>query len=566
MQLSWVKRSDSGRLLWGIACMGAIAFALAYAGGFGQDAVNVGGLPLLWRFVSASLRPDLSLDFVRLAMHESAVTLAYAVCGSALSVILGAIGGLLASRVWWSAVSAPQRRGKTVLPRAIARALLAGPRAIHEAIWGLLFVSIFGLDSLSAILALAIPFGAITAKVFADILDDTPPHALNALLDSGSPAAIAILYGLLPQAFLNLLSYSFYRFECALRSAAVLGIIGAGGLGYQILLSLQSLRYEQLWTLFYASIVLNGTVDFASALLRQKLGAPNRLDLNARKLGRGAYRRSSGGERYWLAGMGAIAATLIPLCFWYLHPDLSKLRSARTYELLGDIGRQSFPLHLNGADLANLLHLSLQTAAMSVLAIAVAGLGAMLLAFPAAHNFFLPGGLLDPTGGDRRSGAVAWVGLLLSRGLLLIFRAIPAPIWALVCLFVFFPGVLPGAIALGIHNLGILGRLMAEAIENLDRRPLLALKAQGAPALLVFAYGVIPASLTRFVAYVLYRWEVCVRETVIVGLVGAGGLGRLLMEQLSSFDYRGVMASLLCLVVLTAIADAASDRMRKVMQ
>jgi phosphonate transport system permease protein len=192
---------------------------------------------------------------------------------------------------------------------------------------------------------------------------------------------------------------------------------------------------------------------------------------------------------------------------------------------------------------------------MSVLAIALAATGGVLLAFPAAHNFFLPGGLLNPKQAGLLNKVWAWVVLLSSRSVLLLCRAIPAPIWALVVLYILFPGVLPGAIALGLHNLGILGRLKAEVIENLDFRPLEALKAQGASAPLVFLYGVLPLTLPRFLAYDLYRWEVCMRETVIVGLVGAGGLGRVLVEQLSSFDYRGLLITLSGFVILTFLVD-----------
>ena len=211
-----------------------------------------------------------------------------------------------------------------------------------------------------------------------------------------------------------------------------------------------------------------------------------------------------------------------------------------------------------------LVGLSLETIAMSILAIALAAAGGLLLAFPAAYNFFLPGGLLNP--GRESASRWPWLGLLLARAALLITRAIPAPIWALVTVFVLFPGILPGAVALGLHNLGILGRLMAEVIENLDQRPLSALKAQGAPASLVFFYGVLPLSLPRFVSYALYRWEVCMRETVIVGLVGAGGLGRLLTEQLSSFDYRGLVLTLGCFLLLTFAVDWVSAQARRSMR
>ena len=197
---------------------------------------------------------------------------------------------------------------------------------------------------------------------------------------------------------------------------------------------------------------------------------------------------------------------------------------------------------------------------MSILAIAIAGFGGILLSFPAANNFLLPGGILDS--GGNQNHILGTTILVFTRLLLLFTRAIPEPIWALIFLFVLFPGILPGAIALGIHNLGILGRLMAEVTENLDDRPVRSLKALGASAPSALLYGVLPRTLPSFLAYILYRWEVCLRATLIVGLVGAGGLGRLLTEQLSSFDYQGVVTTLMCFIFLTFIVDLISTAVR----
>lgn len=576
------------RLLWGLSVLGAIALALQPVGLFQRPWLNLDGWSQLWQFIRAGGHPDLSPEILQLTLEATVTTLAYAVCGTTLSILLGLVGGIVASEVWWSAVF-PQR---TVQQRPapawlLVRGLLAVPRAIHEMIWGLFFVNLWGLDPLTAVLAIAIPFGAITAKVFSEILDETPRQPLQVLLNSGVAPLTAFAYSLLPQAFLNLLSYSFYRFECSIRSAAVLGIIGAGGLGYQILLSLQSLRYEQLWTFFYALIVLNGLVDFSSAWLRQQLGCASRLDLNLQRRGqegRGkekadcgvsaqsnegrlrherSVERGQGAESWgsWLFGLLLGLGGLVGFCFWYIRPDFSRLWAGRTQQLLGEVAQSAVPP--DWSLLPQLWGLAGETLAMSILAIALAAFGGLLLAFPAAHNFFLPGGLLRSHRQRPRAAVAAWLVLLLTRMALLVCRAIPAPIWALVLLFILFPGLLPGAIALGIHNLGILGRLMAEVIENLDQRPLEALKAQGAPNSLVFLYGVLPLTLPRFLAYVLYRWEVCMRETVIVGLVGAGGLGRLLTEQLSSFDYRGIVVTLGCFVVLTFLVDSISREMRR---
>jgi phosphonate transport system permease protein len=459
----------------------------------------------------------------------------------------------------------------------VVRAALAIPRAIHELIWGLFFVNIFGLDPLVAILAIAIPFGAITAKVFSEILDETPRQPLKALLNSGVPPLSAFAYSLIPQAFLNLLSYSFYRFECSIRSAAVLGIVGAGGLGYQILLSLQSLDYEQVWTFLIALVVLNGLTDFWSAVLRHRLGAPSRLDLNVLNL---KQRKNSRYQRDPIVrGSFVGAIVLLIFSFWYVQADFPKLWAPRTAELLAGVIQDVFPP--DTSQLNQLFTLSVQTLAMSILAMAVAALGGILLSFPAAHNFLLPGGIFalgrsltlsqqpnNPKSQIQNPKFPGWgiVVLIFTRFLLLVARAVPEPIWALLFLFVLFPGILPGAIALGLHNFGILGRLMAEVTENLDERPLRSLKALGATRSQVFLYGVLPLTLPRFVAYILYRWEVCIRATVIVGLVGAGGLGRLLTEQLSSFDYKGVMTTLIVFLALTFVVDLISASVRRTLR
>ncbi|MGB7416053.1 MAG: ABC transporter permease subunit, partial [Thermosynechococcaceae cyanobacterium] len=391
-------------------------------------------------------------------------------------------------------------------------------------------------------------------KVFSEILDETPQEPLNALINSGVNPATAWLYGLLPQAFPNLLSYASYRFECSLRSAAVLGVIGAGGLGYELLLSLQSLQYHQLWTGFYALIILNGAVDLWSAWMRRRMGFTSRLDLNAPSANRPvaiAQPHQDWGLRLSWAGI----ALAIPLCFGGLGIGWERLWSPRSQRLLTEVVATAAPDWPSQATVLELFHLSSLTLAMSIVAIALAGISGTLFSFPAAQN-----GLQSHQ--NQSGGALVLFGV--SRLILLMSRAIPAPIWALVFLFVLFPGILPGALALAVHNFGILGRLMAEVNENLDDRPSESLRALGASPGQVILYSTLPQNLGRFLAYICYRWEVCLRETVIVGLVGAGGLGRLMSEQLSSFDYGSLVLTLGCFVLLTFFVDLVSQRLRSV--
>ena len=591
----------SRRGLWALAAAAAVAWAGLQSGLLEGDLINAGGWALVERFLRAALHPEVSGDFLRRAAAATVTTLAFAACGTFLSLIIGAVGGVLAAESWWRAVfgwDAGRRRLPLLGRRApwvVVRAVLAVPRAIHEIVWGLFFVAIVGLDPLVGVLAIAIPFGAICAKVFSEILDEADTRPLAVLLNRGVRPLKAYLYTQVPSAFADLLSYAFYRFECSIRSAAVLGIIGAGGLGYEIFLSLQSLRYEQMWTFLIALILLTGLTDLWSGLVRRRMGSSHRIDIQVGEFGpsterlRGLRREVPGSagpaETADAEADAATAASsaaqgsptrdpvlqaslvgaglLVLLSFWHVGASFGQLGEARTLEMLVQLASEAWPPGLGGLTPGRLLELSLLTLAMSILAIAGAAAAGVLFSFPAASSLSLPGGVLL---GERSRPAARAVGLAvwaLSRGVLLVLRAVPAPIWALVLLFVFFPGILPGAVALGLYTAGVLGRLMAEVVENLDARPLRALKAQGASGLQVFLYGVLPATAPRFLSYVLYRWEVAIRATVMVGLVGAGGLGRVLTEQLSSFDYAAVLTTLGCYVALTFLVDMVSAAARR---
>lgn len=545
----------------------ALAWSLDQAGLFDRSIINRGGFPLAWQFVRAAFHPDLAIEILALTLSSTFTTVAFAVAGTTLSVLLGLVFGVLCSEIFWQ-LQNPEPGARTPIRRSYpwvgVRAVLAVPRAMHEVIWGLFFINILGLNPLVAVLAIAIPFGAITAKVFAEILDDTPKEALWALRASGATSGKALLYGLIAQASPDLLSYAFYRFECAIRAAAVLGLIGAGGLGYQILLSLQSLRYEQIWTFLYALIVLSGVTDAWSSFLRRRLHLATRIELQRGRRSRSDPRKA----RVDVSARRSLVALLllIPLSFWYVRADFGLLFTRRTLQLLSGVVHSAMPPRLSAGLLENLLSLSAQTLSMSILAITLAGAAGLLLSFPAATNFSLPGGIFDHGGSSRAQVFKGTLLLIASRGVLLVLRGLSEAVWALLVLFVLFPGILPGALGLGLYNLGVLGRLMAEVTENVDHRPLRALSAQGASRLQVFLYGVLPITLPRYMAYVVYRWEVCIRATVMVGLVGAGGIGRLLAEQLSSFDYRGVATSLLFLMGLTFGADLLGAALRRTLR
>ena len=406
-------------------------------------------------------------------------------------------------------------------------------------------------------------FGAITAKVFSEILDETPRQPLIALQNSGVSPLKAFAYTLIPQAFPDWVSYSFYRFECSIKAAAVLGIIGAGGLGHEIFLSLQSLKFEQIWTLFFALFLLNGIADFWSRRLGSGASRISGAALESGDVQPASLRPPVRPNDPVIRGSLIAAALLIPFAFWYVQPGLGRLFSAQAVEHFRFIGDRAFPLNFGAFSLVEWYRLASITMSMSLLATAGAGIVGLLLSYPAANNFLLPGGLLDSGGQSGLRRFLGWTSLLLTRAILLVTRSIPPPIWALLLLFVLFPGIIPGAVGLGLYTLGVLGRLMAEAVENIDERPLRALKALGSDGGQIFTYGVLPPTFPRFISYMLYRWEETIRATVVIGLVGAGGLGRLLTEQLIGFNYQGVLTTLIVFVGLTFLIDLISATARR---
>jgi ABC-type phosphate/phosphonate transport system permease subunit len=194
--------------------------------------------------------------------------------------------------------------------------------------------------------------------------------------------------------------------------------------------------------------------------------------------------------------------------------------------LLG-IGEEN-PAFLNAKSWGNAIKLTMETLVMSIMATGFAAIAALCTAVPAARN--VADGSL--TLAKKWHG---WISFGIIRGIYVFSRAVPELVWAMIIIFIFKPGILPGAIALALHNFGILGKLCAEVIEDLDARPVRNLASSGAGRVQILFYGILPSALPRFLTYILYRWEVIMRTTIVVGFVGAGGLGQQFRLSMSVF-------------------------------
>ncbi|SEM17668.1 phosphonate transport system permease protein [Mesobacillus persicus] len=221
--------------------------------------------------------------------------------------------------------------------------------------------------------------------------------------------------------------------------------------------------------------------------------------------------------------------------------------------LLG-VGQEEIAF-LNRDSWSDAFKLTVETLQMSIMAIGFSTIVMFLTVIPAARN--VADGTLTLSRRWYR-----WFVFGLIRVSYIFSRAIPELVWAMIVIFIFKPGILPGAIALALHNFGILGKLCAEVIEDTDSRPIRNLASAGANRAQILMYGVFPTVLPQFLTYILYRWEVIMRTTIVVGFVGAGGLGQEFKLSMSFFHYTEITLLLICYLILVIIADYISEKSR----
>ena len=208
------------------------------------------------------------------AAEAARMTLAIAAAAMSLALVAGGALGLCASTFWWRG-SAPgvRRRLPLVMAYAGLRVLIAVMRSIHELFWAVLLLAAFGLGNLTAVVAIAIPYTGVLAKVFSELIDEAPRDAGEALDGLGASRFQAFIFGVLPRALPDMGAYAFYRFECALRSSAILGFFGFPTLGYYVTASFENLHYGEVWSYLYVLFALIALVDWWSGQLRRRLVA-----------------------------------------------------------------------------------------------------------------------------------------------------------------------------------------------------------------------------------------------------------------------------------------------------
>ncbi|MBR9766388.1 MAG: ABC transporter permease [Rhodobacteraceae bacterium] len=380
-------------------------------------------------------------------------------------------------------------------------------RALHELFWALLLMNLTGLSPLTGVLAIGLPYAGIFAKVFSEYLDEADARSAAAL-PPGTGRVTALIWQRYPQVLGQVASYMLYRLECGLRSSAVLGFIGLPTLGFQLETYFRQAQYDR------AVVVLG--VFFL-------------LILPIRHWAR--WRLMPG---YLLASLWALARIEVP-----------PMGAGALGRFLGDI--TPAPIR-TGAEWGPWLDKVLvqqgwpgvvDTLVLGQLALVLAGVLAAL-AFP----------LIVPRVAGR-------IGAQLGHALLVLFRSTPEYMLAFLLLQILGPSMLPAVLALALHNGAIIAHLLGRQAETLP------LRADAPRGLTLWGWELLPRLQGNFRALCLYRWEIILRESAIMGVLGLGTLGFYVQKNLEELRLDRVAALLVVTVLLTLAVDSLSRALRR---
>ena len=387
-------------------------------------------------------------------------------------------------------------------------------RSVHELFWALIFLQFFGLHPLTGVLAIAIPFSAICAKVYAEILEETDTAPYNAL-PYNSRRVAGFFYARLPLAWQHFKAYTSYRLECGLRTSAVLGFIGLPTLGFYLEVFFKQGLYSQAAALLITFYILIASI------------------------------------RWWLRPK--LLVVYIIASVYILMPDAVDIDMANVKRFFTE-DIVPYPVRIADDWLAatqGLIHWLhelfwlqafdgiIQTLILTQMSLVLSGMLALML-FPLISHHF--------------QGAV---GQKVGHGFLVILRSTPEYILAYIFLQLWGPSMLPAVIALMLHNGAIIGHLCGRYANEI------IVPDNSVKGVNLFAWEIVPRIYPQFLAFLFYRWEIIFRETAILGMLGIYTLGFYVDSAFEEIRYDRAMLLIAITAIINIGIDSLSRRIRR---
>jgi len=485
-------------------------------------------------------------------------TLAIVTVATVLAVVLSLPIALLAA-----SSTAPNRWAG-----AGARTFIVIMRAIPDLVLAIFFLRLFGLGTVPGILAMGLHSIGMIGKLYADAVEELDRGPLEALRAAGASRRQQIWSGVVPQLMPQIIATALHRFDINLRTSVILGYVGVGGLGLAMADALKTMQYGKGMALALVVLVLCVVVELISGAIRTSLLGR----VNGRRRGLlGVFDRAAEG---WITRPTAThEAQRTPRGAIRIAPPWD---SDRIHRFLGItvtalivaaalVGAEIDPVaFLTGlADLPETIGLFFPPSDGGMMAKLLEGIVVTVQIGLAATLIGVV--LAIPIGSlAARNVAPNATTALVFRTIIVVIRAFPELILAIVFIVIMGLGPQPGTLALGIGSVGLLGKLVADSLEETDVRVQDAIRANGAGRMQVYGAATIRQVLPAFVAHVLYQLDVNVRSATLLGIVGAGGIGFYLLNASRVMEFQTVTLIVLMILAVVLLLEALSSWVRKV--
>ncbi|WP_241989155.1 phosphonate ABC transporter, permease protein PhnE [Cryobacterium serini] len=477
-------------------------------------------------------------------------TLAIVIVATVLAVVLSLPVSIFAAA---NTTSGPVMRG-------VARTIIVVCRAVPDLIFAIVLFRIFGLGAFPGILALGLHSIGMIGKLYADAIEQMDGGPAEAVRSAGGSRVQWITSTVIPQVMPQLIATALHRFDINLRTSVLLGYVGLGGLGLELANALRTMQYQRGIALALIILLLCIAVEMLSGVIRATLlgrvstersgllGFIDRIAagwVTAPRGGSEPQRTRHGTMRIapqWdserirrFAGV-ALTIAVVALATVYADMDFSTLFD----DLLALPQVLGMFLPPSPQDLLDVL-------VEAMLVTIQIGLAATLLGLVLA----VPIGILAARNVAPSVGVAN-----LFRTIIVIIRGLPELILAIVFIVITGLGPVPGTLALAIGSVGLLGKLIADSLEETDVRVQDAVRATGATGIQVFFAATLRQTAPQIIAHVLYQLDVNIRSATLLGIVGAGGIGFFLINasRVQEFD---VVAFIIAMVIVTVLAVEA---------
>lgn len=481
------------------------------------------GIPSMLNLFQRMLTPNLSY---RIEVFEKLIeTIEIAIVSSITGVLLAVPFSLLvADNI------APNRYVADILT-----AIFSFFRTIPSLIWAALLVSVFSIGKFSGIIALSIIGFLMSLKLFREHIESIRENQLNSTRSVGANSIQVLRYCVMPYMFELSISVFFIVFETNIRSATILGLVGAGGIGQIMWRDLNHLRYDNLSTLILILFFTILIIDICSLVIRSYL---RRSSIRFKSIN--SYKRYQVSKVFYIPAMviGLLSLIIRSLNISYDRLLLGLKQGSQIIGRMVKIDISYYPKLIEGIG---------ESFFIAIFATVAGALFALMLSYFTAYN----------------TSPKRWLSLIL-KGIINIFRTFPPIITAIIFFRGVGPGPLAGAMALSIYTTGVLTKMYSEVLESTEKNIQNSIIVTGATGLESYRYGLFPHTFPTFLSLVLYRLESNIRNSTILGVIGAGGIGTILSMNITWRNWEKVGLLLLGISLMIIFIDRLSNYLRKV--